>query len=430
MQNIFPLYKCQNGQWAKTVKRKSYYFGRIADDPKGEAALKDWLARKDGILAGLDNLRVEATGSGLTLGECISQFATVVQARLRAGKIADETFMDYRRELDNLGHTVGSIALAHKIGPAHFTAYYNHLVTVRKLGPHRLATTIRYVRAMFNWAAKNGLIPVPNYGSEFVAPNTNPESIATHKARSGEDAADDPVFTGPMIDWLLKRATVPFRAMILLALNCGMGPSDLARLRWKCIDLKSGRMALRRKKTGIKREAYLWRKTREALVDVMRLKHNRLALKIEAENALCFLTRKKQQFVRKERIEHAGKITKTKIFNAISGTFSRWVAEGRKQKIIPSGSKLTFYTLRSTFRTYADNCSDTNAVRRTMGRAIMGSDRRYVRGPMKLRRLKRVALRVKHELWPSRKNSSAPLPPPVYKSADAALKPGQMRLVS
>lgn len=424
----FPLYKHVIGQWAKTVKGRKYYFGSIKADPKGEAAIKDWHARKDGILAGLDNLRVESTGSGATLLELATAFADVLQHRLKNGQIADETWADYQREIDNLLNIVGPNAIASQIGPAHFTAYYNHLIDTRKLGPHRLATTIRYVRAMFAWAETNGRITRPNYGSEFVAPNTNPESIATHKARSGEDAADDPVFTGPMIDWLLRRATIPFRAMILLALNCGMGPSDLARLRWKCIDFKSGRITLRRKKTGIKREAYLWRKTREALMDVTRLKHNRTALKVEAENALCFLTRKKQPFVRFERVMLGEKIVKTKIHNAISGTFSRWVTEGREEKIIPANAKLTFYTLRSTFRTHADNCTDANAVRRTMGRAIVGSDRRYVRGPMKLRRLKRVALRVKHELWPLTKKPKHG-PPPVYKPA-AVLKAGQMRLVS
>lgn len=123
---------------------------------------------------------------------------------------------------------MGPMGRAEKITTEHFAAYKRHLVEKRKLGPHRLATTIQYIRACFNYAVEQGWIERVIYGAEFVPPNTDPEAIAKRKIRAGQDVDDEPIYTAPQLRWLLQRATKPFRAMILLALNCGIGPSDYA----------------------------------------------------------------------------------------------------------------------------------------------------------------------------------------------------------
>jgi hypothetical protein len=86
---------------------------------------------------------------------------------------------------------------------------------------------VRYIRAVFNHAANNGWIPAPTFGGSFSPPSTDPDAIAAQKIRRGEDADDEPVFEPEQVAWLLNRATPLFRAMILLTLNCGIGPSDL-----------------------------------------------------------------------------------------------------------------------------------------------------------------------------------------------------------
>ena len=48
----FPLFPHATGRWAKKVRQKLVYFGKIADDPKGEKALALWLEQKDELLAG------------------------------------------------------------------------------------------------------------------------------------------------------------------------------------------------------------------------------------------------------------------------------------------------------------------------------------------------------------------------------------------
>jgi hypothetical protein len=54
----FPLFPNQNSQWRRKVREKPYYFGKWADDVKGEQALQDWNVRQAGIMTGSDNLRV------------------------------------------------------------------------------------------------------------------------------------------------------------------------------------------------------------------------------------------------------------------------------------------------------------------------------------------------------------------------------------
>ncbi len=51
-RNDFPLFPHARGYWAKKVRGKFLYFGKIANDPRGEAAIQRWQDEKDDLLAG------------------------------------------------------------------------------------------------------------------------------------------------------------------------------------------------------------------------------------------------------------------------------------------------------------------------------------------------------------------------------------------
>jgi len=65
---------------------------------------------------------------------------------------------------------------------------------------------------------------------------------------------------------LLKTAgDGPWRAWILMGLNCAMYLQELSELEWKHIDLAAGTLSMRRVKTKFPRAATLWPETIEAL---------------------------------------------------------------------------------------------------------------------------------------------------------------------
>lgn len=55
------------------------------------------------------------------------------------------------------------------------------------------------------------------------------------------------------------------KAMILLGLNCGFGPTDCAELQWENLDLEAGRVYFPRPKTGVDRNFILWPQTVQVL---------------------------------------------------------------------------------------------------------------------------------------------------------------------
>ena len=149
-------------------------------------------------------------------------------------------------------------------------------------------------------------------------------------------------FTPEQITSLLAHATPNMKAMILLALNCGLGPTDCAKLQWGHLDLEQGRLTFPRPKTGVDRNLVLWSETVEAL------------RAIPQEHDLVFVTRSGHPYV---RILASGKPD-----NAISKEFGRLVKE--------TGVKVEegcgFYSLRRTAATMAAVSGDVFAVQRIL----------------------------------------------------------------
>ena len=384
----FVLFAHQNGQWCKKVKQVLYYFGSWSDDPTGEQAESEWHKRRAGIEAGLDRLRVEAVSGGWTLGALTRKYLEVRNSDLLTGHLSDEQFKDYTRDLLAFAGLVGVNAQVEALTPEHFAKYADHLrnepsqadPTARGLGPHAFKRTTANIKAMFKYAAGEGWIKLPAFGNSFKAPDTTPEGLALVKRRRGEKV-EELIYEPNQIADVLRIARRTFKAMLLLGLNGGMGPSDIARLEWADIDFGSGRLSTYRGKTGMRREFFLWKKTRRAL----------LALPRKGE--LVFYTRNGKPYVRRERVMKDGRVSKIRVTNAITGPF--------KELLKRAGvSGLTFYNLRHTYRTHADNCVDTAAVDRTMGHALKGAARSYRRKPLELIRLKRVAKVVYKRVFP------------------------------
>jgi integrase len=304
----FPLRPHRNGQWYKSVwnrrtkKTEQFYFGSWADDPQGEGALHDpqtgWLARRDGIRAGIDNIRVTPAGGDLTLGELMSRFLTRKRSNAQSGELSKTTLGDYLREVSAFVSFMKPGTPAGGLRPEHFSAYMSKLTEKRGLGRHARKRVRAYITAFLHYGAGNGWFPMPNTGTDWTAPSTDPDAMRQARSRAGLPDYSDRILNGEEVDRLLSRASPAFKAMILVGVNCGRGPADLGRLRWNMLDLGTGQLVFPRPKTGAMRVGYLWRKTRRALERVRTLKHNQISLTQSGEQSLVFLTRKGLPFYR------------------------------------------------------------------------------------------------------------------------------------
>jgi len=392
----FPLYPGANGQWAKKVKGRRYYFGSWKTDPFGTAALKDWLARKDAIAAGLDNLRVSDTRQGRTLSDLFNAYMAQRKTDLDAGELAPPTYKDYIYELQGFVSLVGATAQVSDLKPEHFAAYHDTLINDRKLGRHRRRTVLAYIKAMLNWGAGQGWYPAPTYGNGFTAPDTSPDAMRQAKARAGEKDFSKLIVTGAQVATLLARASVNYRAIILMGINCGLGPADLGRLTWGHVNMDTGELDMPRGKTGTERRGYLWKRTRKALLASRNLKHTKADWAANGNAALVFRTRKNRPLYQEVKGETTFKIDQT-----VSGSFSK-LAKGMEG--------VTFYRLRHTFKTLGKKARDPDALNLMMGHRERTTGETYDHEHVDLARLRRVALAVKRGLWPKASVGSSPPP--------------------
>jgi len=389
-----------SGQWSKRIKGVVYYFGAVSSDPQGVAARKQYYARIEGILAGLDNLRVPSSKKEWTVGALIAAFLVDRRTKSISGELSIRTYGDYVSELQKFADAVGTQGKVTALSPIHFAAYLDHLHK-RGLGRHARKRVIAYIRAALNFGFKNGYYPSPNYGTAFSRPDASVAAIKRDRVKAGEADYSDRIVTGEELDRLLNLAAPLHRGLILMAVNTGLGVADLARLRWRHVSMETGELNMARGKTGQDRKGYLWIRTRKALAVVSGLPHNRAAIESDGQNALIFITRLGQPMYREvEKKDGAGRVTGVQVHNAISGTFGKLVDRAGMEG-------LTFYRLRHTFKTLGKRARDPEALNLMMGHKDSSIGGIYDHEEISPARIRHVALTVKYGLWPRPKNQGA-----------------------
>ena len=111
------------------------------------------------------------------------------------------------------------------------------------------------MRTVFKYGYESGIITQPvRFGPQFKKPSKS--VLRKQRAEGGKK-----LFTREQVLALLEVASVPMQAMVLLAVNAGLGNSDCGSLRMKHLDLKTNWLQFPRPKTGIERRAFLWPET-------------------------------------------------------------------------------------------------------------------------------------------------------------------------
>lgn len=365
----FPLTPHASGKWQKKIRGRIYYFGRL-DDP--DTALKEYLHARDYLQAGVP-VPADVAGALTVARLCDEYYQAKLTAHL-AGEITSRTLKDIDRTCRRLARLMGRTRALSTLQPSDFQAMKAKLA--QTLGPVSIGNEIQRVRSAFKWAFDSDLIDKPvKFGPDFRRPGMKQIRLARQKKPAR-------VFEPEEVGRLIISADRQLRAILLLGINGGLGPSDISQMVDRHLNLPAGWVDYPRPKTGIPRRFPLWPETAEAL----RFHLERKPPPRHCNPDLVFRTKYGHPWVRQK-------------------PDGAWIDSLNQQLIKlkkPAGidrENSGFYALRHTFETVASQGGDQIATDLVMGHADHSMAAVY-RHRVDDERLVRVVEQVRFWLWP------------------------------
>jgi integrase len=264
--NSFPLFKHATGRWTKKIKGRFHYFGKVADDPTGQAALNLWLEQRDDLIAGRKPRGPQ--GEGVTIADLCNHYLCFLDDQVKRGSRSKRWHEDVQRTLKMMLDATGRNWAADSLTQQDFADIASRFRRTRNKkhpSPITVKNHILRVRGMFNWAKKAEYIKqLPAYGVAFTPPDRS--EVDRHR-----DKQVPRYFDRHQVRSLLRATKDKPRihAAILLAINTGCQNEDIATLQLKHLDLKGGWYLQPRSKKAKERKAKLWRRTVRALKAVL-----------------------------------------------------------------------------------------------------------------------------------------------------------------
>jgi site-specific recombinase XerD len=330
----FPLRLHATGQWTKKVRGRSYYFGTDRD-----AALTEYSRVREDLEAG--RMPKPADGSRVTLLRAVNEFLTHKTHQVKTGELGSRSFGMYYDSCEGMLAHFGKTVFVDQLTPADLLAYRHKLAKTRNATS--IANEVTRARTVFRFAFENGLIDRPVRFGEFKRP-------AKSVMRRDRAAKGIRMFEPTELRRILAEANPQIRAMILLAVNCGFGNSDVITLPISAVDLAGGWINYPRPKTGIERRCPLWMETVIAMTAVL---GKRKCPKDGNHADVFFISQRSEPWA-----------TGTRGSSGVTHEFRKVLD---KLKLYRPG--LSFYTLRHVFQTVADETGDYLATKRIMGHA-------------------------------------------------------------
>lgn len=348
----FPLFPHATGRWAKKVRGRLVYFGKVAEDPKGQAALSLWLDQKDDLLAGRTP---RAKQGAIAVEELCNRFCAAKDDRVAAGELSAATFRDYVGTAKRVARFFGKRRLVEDLRGDDFDKFRAELAKTN--GLVGLTNQITITRMIFNYAWKADLIEKPIcFGANFSRPPKN----AVRRQRMPR------MFEAAEIRRMIDKARLVMKAMILLGCNCGFGGADVGRLPISAMDLDEGWVDFPGPKTATDRHIPLWPETVAAIREALEFRP-KPAKKDLADR--LFLTRRGGSWD-KDSTRYMSEQFRKCLQVIDQQAADKAEADGTKppEKLYCKGRG--FYTLRHVFETIGGESYDQVAVD-----AIMGHER-------------------------------------------------------
>jgi integrase len=332
----FPLFPHANGQWAKKINGKPFYFGIWAEPDK---AVARYDRERDALYAGR---KPQTTGEGVTVKQLTNHFLNAKNRLVTAEEIKKRTFDEYTSTCELIADQFGRERIASDLTPQDFALLRS--VMAGRWGPVHLANEIQRVKSVFKYGYEARLLKTPMlYGPDFARPSKKVMRLARAKKKLR-------MFTKEDASRVVAAAKPPIKAMVLLGLNCALGNTDCASMLLSDVNLKTGWLDYPRRKTGVERRCPLWPETVAAIRESISV---RPKPKNPEHNRLLFLTQRGLSFESK-KAEYT--------HHRVAGEFAKLIDA---EKLNCKG--IGFYGLRHTFQTVADECRDAAAVQHIMG---------------------------------------------------------------
>lgn len=366
-----PLFPHANGTWAKKIDGRHVHFGPWAD--LGAALVRYSDHRTAARYAPAPP--VKPNGS-IRLEDLVDRFLTRQYERVKAGELSPRTLKDMREILPRFAETVGMNTEAGNLRPEDFGKWR---ASTEYLGQNAMNRHLGNVRQLFRWAFGHGLLDTPSRFGDYMGKVSDKARHRTGEARRKR------LFAPDEIRKLIDTAKMPLRAMVLLGINCGFGNTDCGELPLSAISLEARIIDFPRPKNLVPRRCPLWPETVKALREAIAA---RPAPADPASDRYAFVTRYGRAFVRETMEEKGGALDSIVNVDSVGNVFGQlmeaaglWhrlppAKKGDRGKVVRDGRN--FYTLRHTFRTWADECADQHAVYRVMGHTLPGMSGAYV----------------------------------------------------
>lgn len=344
----YPLFPHASGQWAKKVQNETHYFGVWADPVAAEL---EWLRQEPYLRSGKTPPPKDAPPA-LTVMELANKFLSAKKHLVETGELSTRTFADYYTTAERLIDVFGKNHAVEALTADDFLRLRENVAKTR--GPVGLGNFINRARVIFNFAFADGLIEKPvRFGVQFKRPS----KMILRKERH---ARGPKLFEPDEVRKMIDAAAVQLRAMILLAINAGMGNTDVAQIPLSAINLQTGWCDFPRPKTAIVRRCPLWSETVRALREAIAA---RPAPKLPDAVPLVFVTKYGRPWVR--HIIHADEEEGTLTQSSNDAVALQFVKLLNKLGMKKDGR--SFYSLRHTFATVAGESRDQVAVNALMG---------------------------------------------------------------
>jgi len=327
----FPLYFHKGTQrWCKTIRGRRHYFGKDK-----QAAYEQWIREKDDLLAGhkpSDDPEV------VTVAYLCNYVLSRKQKKVDSGDLSQRQFTDLKTMAQFMVEYFGRNRSVASITPDDFGDLRAKMFERWK--PSGLISRIGNIRHFFRVGYGNGLLKDEvRFGDQFAIPSKK-------LRRQAKQAGGKRLFTAEEIRKSLCESSPHMKAFILLAVNAGLGNSDIAKLSPDDIDLETGWLDYPRPKTAVERRAKLWDETLEAIKEA---RSSQPKCKLAGE--ILFVTIRKKPWSNPDTN-----------CCAISQAFRRLT---REVDIYASGK--TFYALRHVFATVGGDAKDQPALNYAMG---------------------------------------------------------------